>query len=134
VHRRGRGGGDFAVRRTLLKGPDHGALLISQYGRRMAQPSVYGFFDDLNRQRGPDARHLHPHLFRHSIAVHRLRGGADIRYIQAFLGHASLDTTKIYLRLVPGRLKEDYDRAMPEINVGQLGVGTPATSSVTPPR
>jgi hypothetical protein len=34
------------------------------------------------------------------------------------LGHGSLDTTKIYLRLVPERLKEDYDRAMPEIATG----------------
>jgi len=108
----------LAVRRTLLKGPDHGGLLLSQYGKRLAQPSVYGFFDDLNRRRGPDARHLHPHLFRHSIAVHLLRAGADVRYIQQFLGHGSLDTTKIYLRLVPGRLKEDYDRAMPEIATG----------------
>ena len=32
-------------------------------------------------------------------------------------GNADLDTTKIYLRLVPGRLKEDYDSAFPEIAV-----------------
>jgi site-specific recombinase XerD len=65
----------------------------------------------------PEVR-LHPHLLRHSIAVHLLQHGADVRYIQQFLGHANLDTTKVYLRLVPGRLKEDYDRAMPEIAVG----------------
>ncbi len=34
------------------------------------------------------------------------------------MGHGSLDTTKLYLRLVPGRLKEDYDLAMPEIATG----------------
>lgn len=64
------------------------------------------------------------HIFRHSIAVHLLRRGADIHYIQQFPGHASLDTTKIYLRLVPGHLKDDYDdyeAAMPEIKVGELG-------------
>jgi integrase len=44
--------------------------------------------------------------------------GEDIRYIQQFLGHTSLDTTKIYLRLVPGQLQKDYDRAMPEIEIG----------------
>ena len=63
---------------------------------------------------GPERR-VHPHLFRHSIAVHLLRGGADIRHVQEFLGHADLDTTKIYLRLVPGDLREDYDEAMPEL-------------------
>jgi site-specific recombinase XerD len=75
-------------------------------------------FRALNARRGPEARQLHPHLLRHSIAVHLLRGGADGRHIQAFLGHGSLDTTKIYLRLVPGHLAEDYDKAMPEIAVG----------------
>jgi len=107
-----------AVRRTLLKGPDHGALLLSQYGKRWSLPSIYAWFTDLNEARGAEARHLHPHLFRHSVAVHLLRAGADVRYIQQFLGHASLDTTKVYLRLVPGRLKEDYDRAMPDISTG----------------
>jgi site-specific recombinase XerD len=38
--------------------------------------------------------------------------------VQAFLGHSSLNTTKIYLRMVPGRLKEEYKKAMPEIAVG----------------
>lgn len=40
-----------------------------------------------------------------------------MRNIKLFQGHSSLDTTKVYLRLVPVRLKEDYDRAMPEIAV-----------------
>ena len=57
--------------------------------------------------------HVHPHLLRHSIAVHLLRRGADIRHIQQFLGHEDLETTKVYLRLVPGQLREDHDKAMP---------------------
>jgi len=63
---------------------------------------------------GPERR-VHPHLFRHSVAVHILRGGVDIRYVQQFLGHADIDTTMIYLRLIPGHLREDYDKAMPEL-------------------
>jgi len=62
-------------------------------------------------------RKLYPHVLRHSIAVHLLRGGADIREVQAFLGHASMETTKVYLRMVPGHLREEYDRAMPDIAV-----------------
>ena len=46
-----------------------------------------------------------------------LRGGADIRHVQALLGHASIETTKIYLRMVPGHLREEYDKAMPTIAV-----------------
>ncbi len=110
----------LAVRRTLLRGPDHGALLIDQYGKRLDGQAIQQVLRRLSQRRGADKTSLHPHLFRHSIAVHLLRGGADIRHVQAFLGHASLETTKIYLRLVPGRLKEDYDAAMPMIDVGQI--------------
>ena len=106
----------LAVRRRLLQGPDHGALFVSKLtGKRLSKTAVSHLFIALNESRGPDLPHVFPHLLRHSIAVHLLRGGADIRYIQMFLGHASLDTTKTYLRLVPGRLKEDYDAAMPDI-------------------
>jgi site-specific recombinase XerD len=41
----------------------------------------------------------------------------DVRIIQELLGHAQLDTTKVYLRLVPGDLREAYDKAMPMIAV-----------------
>jgi integrase/recombinase XerD len=113
----------FALRRTLLKGPDRGILFLNQNGRRLVEGTINVWLNGLNDRRGPEAQRLHPHLFRHSIAVHLLRGGADIRHIQAFLGHADLNTTKVYLRLVPGRLKEDYDRAMPEIAVGMPTAG-----------
>jgi integrase/recombinase XerD len=108
----------LAVRRTLLRGPDKGTLFLNKHGTPMRHVSVYRWFEALNAKRGDGADHLHPHRFRHSIAVHLLRAGADVRYIQQFLGHSCLDTTKVYLRLVPGRLKEDYDRAMPVIAVG----------------
>jgi len=108
----------LSVRRSQLRGPDTGALLLNQYGRRISVPSIHQWFMELNRRRGPALRHLHPHLLRASLAVHALRGGADIRHVQAILGHARLDTTKIYLRMLPGDLKIDYDKAMPDIEVG----------------
>ena len=107
----------LALRRSLLRGPDEGALLLSQRtGCRLDEGTFRNWMRGLNRARR-GAKRVHPHLLRHSIAVHLLRGGADIRHVQEFLGHSSLETTKIYLRLVPGRLKEDYDNAMPEIAV-----------------
>jgi site-specific recombinase XerD len=107
----------LALRRSLLHGPDHGALLLSRRGDRLNVATFRMWLAEFNRRRGPGQKRVHPHLLRHSIAVHLLRGGADIRHVQEFLGHSSLETTKVYLRLVPGRLKEDYDRAMPEIAV-----------------
>jgi site-specific recombinase XerD len=108
----------LALRRTILRGPDHGALLLNRDGKRVTDPGFRRWLTQLNRCRvRQGARAIHPHLLRHSIAVHLLRGGTDIRYIQAFLGHSDLDTTKVYLRLVPGRLKEDYEKHFPEIAI-----------------
>jgi integrase/recombinase XerD len=113
----------LSLRRSLLKGPDTGVLFLDRNGRRWTMNSVRFFFKRLNRLLAGKVRHVHPHLFRHSIAVHLLRGGADIRYVQSFLGHALLDTTKVYLRLVPADLRKAYDAAMPEM-VLDAGVTT----------
>ena len=115
----------LAVRRSLLRGPDRGALFLSRRSDRICDKLICAVLYDMNRHRDPSLPRLHPHLFRHSIAVHLLRGGADVRHVQAFLGHASLETTKIYLRMVPGRLREDYDKAMPQIAVA-LAPASPA--------
>jgi integrase/recombinase XerD len=58
-------------------------------------------------------KHVTCHTFRHTIATHLLRGGADIRHIQVFLGHASLKTTEIYTRVEIGDLKKVVARAHP---------------------
>jgi integrase/recombinase XerD len=58
-------------------------------------------------------KHVTCHTFRHSIATHLLKGKADIRHIQALLGHACLGTTERYTRVEIGDLKEVIARAHP---------------------
>uniref|UniRef100_UPI003CF8B7F2 tyrosine-type recombinase/integrase n=1 Tax=Massilia sp. TSP1-1-2 TaxID=2804649 RepID=UPI003CF8B7F2 len=53
------------------------------------------------------------HLFRHACATHMLENGADIRYIQALLGHADLGTTEIYTRVAIMKLKQVHEATHP---------------------
>ena len=72
----------------------------------------------INHRSGPiqaTGKHVNPHRLRHTFAVHLLRGGADVRHVQALMGHASPDTTNQYLGLVKNEMKRAYDRAMRKI-------------------
>ena len=77
--------------------------------KRFDEHGLWALFRQLNKD---FRRHVHPHLLRHTFAVHLLKNGADLRYVQALLGHESPDTTAMYLGLVKEDLKREYDRAI----------------------
>jgi integrase/recombinase XerD len=54
-----------------------------------------------------------PHKLRHSFATHLLRGGADLRAVQAMLGHADLGTTEIYTHVAPDHIRAAHAKSHP---------------------
>ncbi len=58
-------------------------------------------------------KHGGPHLLRHTMATLMLEGGADIRFIQAMLGHAELSTTQIYTQVAIKQLQQVHAATHP---------------------
>jgi integrase/recombinase XerD len=81
-------------------------------GARLSRIGCWKILKACGRRAGLQA-HLSPHVLRHSFATHLLERGADLRAIQAMLGHADLTTTQIYTHVLEARLREAYDRFHP---------------------
>ena len=77
------------------------------------------------------------HLFRHTMATLMLENGADIRFIQAMLGHAKLETTQIYTQVSIRKLKEIHEATHPakmtRSEIDELPPDAPPPSSTDAP-
>lgn len=99
-------------RRTLANDGSGEALFLGARGARINPRTVYELSRDL-LEHAPGSGPSGPHAFRHTAATHLLDGGADLRGVQEYLGHADLGTTQIYTHVSAERLRETYLRAHP---------------------
>jgi integrase/recombinase XerD len=104
----------FALARPVLAGAHRPCpeLFVSARGRPLSRQAVWKLMKRYLAIACLDRR-VSPHSLRHAFATHLLDGGADLRAVQAMLGHADVATTQIYTHVAPKRLRDVHRRFHP---------------------
>ena len=99
-------------RPVLLRGKESEALFISSHRRQISRQMFWERIKLYARTAGI-TRNISPHTLRHSFATHLLDNGADLRAVQAMLGHADISTTQIYTHVSRERLRQVHEKHHP---------------------
>jgi site-specific recombinase XerD len=98
-----------ALRKTRAR-CKHDALFVTEQHQRVGERTLRHALEELKAIAGlRDDPRIKPHSIRHAAATRMLRNGADIRSIQAFLGHSQLQTTAVYLHHSEQQLRRTID-------------------------
>jgi integrase/recombinase XerD len=106
--------GEYVVsaRQSFLGKRSSNDLFLSRRGTAITRQTLWNRIRRWALEAGIEQR-ISPHTLRHSFASHLLAGGADLRAVQAMLGHADIATTQIYTHITPERLREAHRRHHP---------------------
>ena len=122
-------GAEHWLRRWLLlrpgfkgKGP---ALFLGRGGEALSRQQLWRLLKVYAVKAGISSERVSPHVLRHAFATHLLDHGADLRAVQAMLGHADITTTQIYTHVHQARLRALYDRMHPRGHEGISGLDMP---------
>jgi len=109
------------TRPRLLKGKPSSFVFTNRSGKPLSRQGFWKIIRTHALAAGIEKR-VTPHTLRHSFATHLLEGGADLRSVQAMLGHADISTTQIYTHVDGARLKkvhmQHHPREGPRKKVG----------------
>lgn len=97
------------LRRNIAIGTQ--SLFVGARGARIDQRVVRTIVNQSTE--AATGNSLSPHALRHTAATHVLEGGADMRVVQEFLGHASMATTQRYTHVSVERLRKTFETAHP---------------------
>jgi len=100
------------ARSHLAPGDEERALFLNRRGERLTRQGFWQILKGYAKAAELDAE-ITPHTLRHSFATHMLSGGADLRTVQEFLGHANISTTQIYTHLTTEHVRRTYEKSHP---------------------
>ena len=99
-----------------FKNPQNNALFLNRFGTRLSVRSIQNLVKKYGYKSGIGVS-LHPHLLRHTFATHMLSNGADLRTVQALLGHSKVSTTQIYTQVANSDMKKSYFNSHPRVSL-----------------
>ena len=96
----------------IQKDKGSSSVFLSRNGNPLTRAMINNILRKWSQVAGI-SKPVSPHTLRHSFATHLLEGGADLRFVQALLGHSDISTTQIYTHLDKHHLKEVYQTHHP---------------------
>ncbi len=100
------------ARAKFTRGRAIDTLFLTQRGRAMTRQGFWKLIARYATVAGIRKR-MSPHKLRHSFATHLVERGADLRSVQAMLGHVDIGTTEMYTHLSRRHLRTVYDKFHP---------------------
>ncbi|MCW2412132.1 MULTISPECIES: tyrosine recombinase [unclassified Sphingobium] len=102
--------------------PEDSAWLFPSGKSYLSRVRLFQLVRALAAEAGIDPARVSPHVLRHAFATHLLEGGADLRALQAMLGHADIATTQIYTHVDAARLVALVNARHPLVDLKRRGV------------
>ena len=100
------------ARNILVKTDKENALFVNLNGRRLTRQGFWKIIKYYQEQANI-TKDITPHTLRHSFATHLLQNGADLKSIQAMLGHSDISSTQVYMQFQNGGINDIYKKAHP---------------------
>ena len=100
------------ARPILIKDESNKALFVNVNGSRLTRQGFWKIVKYYKEQAHIE-KDITPHVLRHSFATHLLQNGADLKSIQAMLGHSDISSTQVYAQFQDSGIKDIYKKAHP---------------------